>query len=171
MYQKLITTAVLFIGVLFPLSVFAHVTGASWNATSSPYVIDVGYDPVTFVAGNYTRFDFVLWRGAVNTGDHAEYAQVWVRILNEESHDTHLATGIWHQFIGPTTLLYRFAEPGHYVLETSFRDSSGNDIAVGSFPIVVEQSKGPFRIDLLASGALGIVIGALIAWYIARRKS
>ena len=138
----------------------AHTTGASWVATSSPYIIDVGYDPMTSTAGNYTRFDFILWKDTLNTGEQVDYGHVWVRILKDDK--TLLATGIYRQPLGPTTLLYRFQEPGSYILEASFRAGDGSDLAVAKFPITVASagvSGAPFIAAL--SGVSGFILGVL----------
>jgi hypothetical protein len=134
-YLFSIAVIFLFAGIATP--VFAHSTGASWHATSTPYTIDVGYDPVQFIAGEYTRFDFTL--EDEKTGDARPYAQVWVRVVRGS--DTMLATGLFHQPVGPTTLLYSFAEPGAYTLETNYRKSDGEEMATVSFPIVVDATQ------------------------------
>jgi hypothetical protein len=147
--------------LLLPAASFAHTTGASWNQTSGVYTVDVGYDPVTFTAGQYTRFDLLLWQGPANTGESAAYDQVWIRIT-DDSRRTLLATGVWHQPIGPTTLLYLFERPGSYTLETSFRDADSNEIAVASFPITVEAVSGGVP-GIALNAALffaGLVVGA-----------
>ncbi|MBP9757334.1 MAG: hypothetical protein KBD06_01925 [Candidatus Pacebacteria bacterium] len=128
--------AVLVLGV-FSVSapVFAHDTGFSYVATSTPYVVDVGYDPAIFVAGDSVRFDLVL--NDERTGKPVTFDQVWVRITSADG--TLLATGLYKQPFGPTTLLYTFALPGSYELQPSFRDASGKELAVSKFPIQVSE--------------------------------
>ena len=137
-YTLLIGGAFLITTLSMSTSVYAHVTGASFNSTSSPYVFDIGYDPVTFTAGEYERFDFIL--RDEKTGNPVPFDQIWVRITNDDN--TLLATGLFHQTIGPTTLLYVFPAPGSYKVEPSFRDADGNEIAVTSFPITVTSGGG-----------------------------
>jgi hypothetical protein len=161
---------------------YAHVTGSSWETPVGKYTSDVGYDPVTFVAGQYTRFDFNLWIGKTSTdsngitsGTPQSFAQVWIRILNKNTQDTLLATGIWSQPIGPTTLLYDFEEPGNYTLEVSYRDAQGNDIAVVSIPISVGSAGGlpPFLVEYVAPALLfiiGLAIGIVSMRFWVRRK-
>lgn len=158
--------------LLLPAGVFAHTTGASWNQSSGPYNVDIGYDPATFTAGQYTRFDFLLWKGEVNTGELAPYDQVWVRLIDTDR-NTLLATGVWHQPIGPTTLLYLFVKPGTYMLETSFRDAESNDIAVASFPITVEGGSGADGTLYVAIGAallIGALVGTAVFWIVGPRR-
>jgi hypothetical protein len=153
-----------------PALALAHTTGASWNAPSGPYTIDLGYDPTVFTAGQYSRFDFLLWRGPANTGQPAPFSQVWVRITRAGA-DTLLATGIWKQPVGPTTLLYEFTEPGSYTIETSYRDADGNDIATSSFPITVAvgSADASFTIPLVA--AIALLIGAALGAFVMRVRS
>lgn len=148
---------------------FAHTTGSSWNVPSGPYTVDVGYDPITFVAGQYTRFDFLLWKGPANTSPPAPFDQVWIRIQKED--DTLLATGILKQSVGPTTLLYEFTQPGSYTLEASYRDADGNDIATSSFPITVEGGQGgtPILMPLMLF-VIGAVVGGFIVLMRTRRR-
>lgn len=139
----------------------AHTTGSSWNVADGEYTVDVGYDPALFTAGEYARFDFLLWRGPANTGEEAAYSHIWVRITNDDK-DTQLATGVMRQEIGPTTMLFAFPEAGAYVLETSYRDADGNDIAKASFPIQVAAPSGALRLSQLASLVGAAVLGALV---------
>lgn len=164
-FSILVTSLIL----ALPLSTSAHTTGASWNIASGPYTVDVGYDPTTFTAGIYTRFDFLLWKGPANTGDPVDYAQIWVRIVRA-GNDTVLATGIWKQPVGPTTLLYEFQEPGSYSLEVSYRDQDGNDIAIASIPITVQagDTSSSSLSTLILAFAVGILVGAS-GYFLVRR--
>ncbi|MCE9541465.1 hypothetical protein K8R03_02800 [Candidatus Kaiserbacteria bacterium] len=114
----------------------AHVVGLSWTATTSPYVIDIGYDPNEFQVGLSARFDFQLLEE--KNSDITAYDHVWVRLVRNEK--TLLATGIRQQQLGPTTLLYSFLDAGTYKIEASFRDKEGNDMAVASFPFSISSS-------------------------------
>ena len=139
----------------------AHTTEASWEVPTGPYTADVGYDPPQFTAGQYERFDFTLWQGATTSGKVAQYPQIWVRITRGS--DTLLATGIWTQPIGPTTLLYEFPAPGSYTLEASFRDAEGNDIAVETFPISVSGSLGSVSLSLILELLGACILGGAAA--------
>lgn len=156
-------TAVAFAIVLLSgaTPVFAHGTESSWNIPSGSYTVDVGYDPSTFVAGQYTRFDFLLWRGGEKTNSSAAFNQVWIRI--QKGGDTLLATGILKQPVGPTTLLYEFTTPGSYTLDASYRDAEGNDIATSSIPITVEGGRGgsPIVLPLML-----FIAGALLGGFL-----
>lgn len=149
----------------------AHVTGASFTSTSTPYVVDIGYDPINIMTGQYARFDFVLRNE--KTGNPVPFDQIWVRITHAS--DTLLATGLLHQSIGPTTLLYVFAEPGTYKLEPSFRDADGNEIVAASFPVTVTSSSGiggvvQQYVVLFTVFVAGCVLGALGLRTYAKRK-
>jgi hypothetical protein len=149
-------------------SASAHTTGLSWVATSSPYVIDIGYDPSEFQAGLSARFDFLLQDE--KTSDSVAFDHVWVRLLHNNV--TVLATGVRRQELGPTTLLYRLMESGIYTLEASFRDSEGSDLAVGSFPVTIladPESKGPVLSSLLLFVA-GLCVGAVALFLWGRRR-
>ena len=137
----------------------AHVTGLSWTATTTPYVVDVGYDPNVFQAGQSARFDFVL--RDEKTGDIAPYDHVWVRLMHDDT--TLLATGVRRQSIGPTTLLFGLIESGDYKLEASFRDIDGNDLAVESFPMSIKKGSSS-SFDYAVAGIafiVGLIAGGL----------
>ncbi len=144
-------------------SVSAHPVGFSWEKTNGNYLMDVGYDTDVFIAGEYVRFDFALKDPA--TKDPRDFTQAWVRITDSDGKRTLLATGVYNQSIGPTTLLYLFAEPGPHSLEVSFRDKDGNDLAVGSFPLVVKPADGGGSVPLQIAGAVLALIGAAGAGY------
>ncbi len=139
-------------------SASAHVTGASWEKPDGANTLDIGYDPVSVTAGNYENFNFKLRTTA--TSEPVPFAQVWVRIITNKN--TVLATGLFDQPIGPTTLLYQFEVPGNYTLEASFRDADGNDISTGSFPFTVAPAGSSSEKFLLFAGIFitGIALGA-----------
>lgn len=116
----------------------AHSAGSSFEQRIGSYAVDIGYDATEFRAGQSVRFDFDL--KDAETQKDIDFAQVWVRIVREK--ETLLATGIFHQPIGPTTLLYTFPEQGNYTLEASFRTQNGGEIAMASFPVAVALSSG-----------------------------
>lgn len=143
----------------------AHTTGASLNETSGPYTVDLGYNPIAIEARDYATFDFLLWKGPANTGEPADYAQVWIRVLKGK--ETLLATGVMHQAYGPTTLLYTFPDEGTYSIEASYRKANGDEIAAATFPMKVlpPSDEMPFVqyivavASALAGAALGFGIG------------
>ena len=143
---------------------YAHTTGAYWEVPVDGYTADVGYDPMVFTAEQYTRFDFNLWKGATTSGESADFSQVWVRILRNTN--TLLATGVFRQSVGPTTLLYVFPGLGDYSLDTSFRNADGDEIAHATFPISVGTGSAQgLRFSFLTfvvSTALSLLLGAFI---------
>jgi hypothetical protein len=163
---------IFFIFFAFGVPVYAHTTGASWTMPSDAYTVDIGYDPVTFTEGQYTRFDFLLWKGPANTGTASDFAQVWIRITKSDG-DTVLATGIWKQPIGPTTLLYEFSEAGTYTIETSYRDKDGNDIAVASNVAVVRTGPIDPTMYVIAAGSFvtGVLLGLVAMLFLRKRRS
>jgi hypothetical protein len=133
---------------------YAHSTGASFEQKNGAYVIDVGYDVSSFKAGEAVRFDFLL-HDAADEKD-LDFNHVWVRMVNTSEKQTELATGIAHQSIGPTTLLYVFPSGGTYTLEPSFRDAAGEDIATTSITISVAPAED-------AGFSTASIVGALLA--------
>ena len=160
--------------LLLPLITNAHTTEASWNVVAGEYTIDLGYDPVAIVTGSGQIFNFILWKGSDDTGTQVGYSHVWVRILRDN--DTLLATGIAHQSIGPTTLLYTFDMPGAYTLEASFRNADGEDIASATFPIAVTSAQGsvlPAALNPVGIISLlcGLLLGFVLAFFFVRRRA
>lgn len=148
-------------------NVSAHSSEVSFEATSTPYLIDVGYDPEEFMAGYASRFDFDLRE---ESGLITDYDYVWVRITKEKR--ALFATGIERQMLGPTTLVYTFNTPGDYVLHVSYRQ--GADVmAEASFTFtVLANDAGPVlpRDGLMGFGG-GTVFGiaAISIWLRLRR--
>jgi hypothetical protein len=152
--------------------VFAHTTGAYWHQADGKYLVDVGYDPSTFQAGIYTRFDFNILHASDSS--NADFAEVWVRILKSDTKDTLLATGIRHEPIGPTTLLYEFLQPGEYLFDASFRDGNGDEIVDAQFPITVAPADGSlfvFTAWILCAFVCGGTVGVagILLWKRFRR--
>lgn len=171
--RRSLSAGILFTAVctlfLIPFSASAHVTGASWEKADGPNTLDIGYDPVAITAGNYENFNFKLRNTA--SSDPVPFVQVWVRVVKDKS--TVLATGLFDQPIGPTTLLYQFDVPGDYTLEASFRDADGNDISTGSFTFTVQPGGSGGVLSLAIPGILfiaGVLCGGAAA-VIFRRRS
>ena len=163
--------ALLFVAVFVPaLAAHAHVTGASWELKQDGYVVDVGYDPTTFDAGSYTRFDFNLKKESDSS--QVDFAEVWVRIIKDK--DTYLATGLRHEPIGPTTLLYVFPQAGSYTLEASFRTDDGTELTVASFPISATSDAGTslsIVVFLLVGILVGIAAGYALFRFLSKKSS
>ncbi len=158
-HMKILCGSVFVVAILFlGVSAEAHTTGASFEKPVGKYIVDVGYDPGTFVIGESIRFDFELKEQKDLASVH--FAQVWVRILEEGS--TVLATGIHRGEYGNPTLLYTFAQPGKYVLEASFRDVADNDIAVQQFPISVSADPNNTSSVTFITPALVFLFGAFV---------
>ncbi len=172
--RALLWAAVASAVVLYPTSlVLAHSSGVSWSARDGEYTIDVGYEPESFVEGRHTRFDFLLWEGEADTGTPAPFSHVWVRITDTGG-NTFVAGGIWKQLYGPTTLIFVFPSPGSYLLEASYRDEEGNDIAVATFPVSVERAAASGvlsgRLGVFLSGLLVGALGGLVVSLVSARS-
>lgn len=141
-----------FVVIFAPSIISAHAFGASLEATSTPYFIDIGYDPDPMEANRATRFEIELRNLDREMVQDHEY--VWVRILRGE--ETILATGIHRQFFGPTTLLYTFAERGDHEMHISFRTREGKELASAEFPIVV-ASQMQYNWPAILTGCAALV--------------
>lgn len=142
----------------------AHTLGASLEATSTPYFIDVGYDPDPMETGSSVRFEFEL-----RNSTHAlitDYDYVWVRVVRDRQ--THFASGIHRQFLGPTTLLYTFDQPGAYILDVGFRAEEGDEIAHAEFTFDVANPQEKHNIKFIVWGPalLAALIGVFAVLYL-----
>lgn len=146
-----------FLWLLPSTEILAHGSGASWEQISGQYVVDVGYDPVTFTEGVPVRFDFILKNAESLMPE--DFKEVWVRLLHPESFGTVLATGVSYQLLGPTTLLHTFLKPGVYVLEVSFRDGDGVALATSSFEFPVATGGGIPFVGYASFLLLGVCVG------------
>lgn len=154
MTHKKIAALFIAASLLSPALAYAHGDGASFEATSSPYLIDVGYEPEEFVAGYASTFDFGL---SDEDGKDIEFETVWVRFTKDGK--TYFATGLGKQLIGRTTLLYVFDSPGTYELHVSYR-RGGEEVAEAAFPFEVESGEEGSTLPLTA--IIGFVLGALL---------
>ena len=153
---------VLCVCVAAPTYAGAHGAGASWEASSGPYVVDIGYDTQNFDTESSIRFDFAVWADGTKTVS-ADFGQVWVRVVGKT--DTQLAVGLIRQSVGPTTLLYRFQVPGEYSFNASFRDAEGKEIAAAVFPFTVVGGKGTTANDIpYLPLAAGFIVGCAVVY-------
>ena len=150
-----------------PRQALAHGQGLSLISTSTPYLIDVGY-PSPFTSKEPVLFDFLL-RDLVSS-ELSSYKYVWVRIKQDGK--TLLATGVTHQSLGPTSLLYTFVEVGTYELNVSFRNDEGV-LSEATFPITVAKSSSDSAgFDFMRALYLliAVAIGATGSLIFSRRK-
>lgn len=138
--SRTLITFLLCAAFLVPAFALAHGDESSFEKPVGTALVDIGYTPTTMVVGESENFDFEL-RDASSTDTDKLFSQVWVRIVGTDG--TILATGLYRQALGPTTMLYSFAKGGQYTLSASYRDGSGNEIAGAEFPITVAGAAAP----------------------------
>ena len=130
-----LSTIAVFVLLAAPLAVSAHASMESLYATSGPYVIDVGYDPVSPQVGKRFLIDIAL-RTESETGPIVDYDSVWVRMSRDRA--TYFATGVAQSAIGPTTLVLELPESAEGSMTLSLRfEKGGESLAEHSFDLVV----------------------------------
>lgn len=92
----------LYVFILIPGSVIAHGSETSFEAQMEKGIIDIGYSPETFQAGEKIVLEFDMRTQALPNGERIDFDRVWVRMRNGEN--TYFASGIAKSVIGPTTL-------------------------------------------------------------------
>ncbi|MEX2008011.1 MAG: hypothetical protein WD850_00730 [Candidatus Spechtbacterales bacterium] len=133
----LITVTLMTIGtalMVLPQGVFAHGTGASFEADVDQYRIDVGYEPEQMSVDIATLFDFLLQDR--QTGEDVAFSDVWVRI--SQGNQTVFASGVARPRFGTTTLTYLFPRAGSYELSVRFQNQ-GEAIVESTFPLTVKE--------------------------------
>lgn len=149
-----------------PVVSSAHALGASFEATSTPYFIDIGYDPDPLETGRASRFEFELRN--LQREMVKDHTYVWIRLVRSD--ETLLATGIHTQLYGPSTLLHTFETPGSYVLDVSYRTDDGSEIASAEFPFeVVRGENSGFTWLHMIIGILLLCAAALLAFAFIRK--
>lgn len=155
--------------VAYPHVLFAHNSGASLEKSVPPYIVDIGYDPVSPVAGDRLLFDFTL----VDTASTSiPFDYVWVRIEKEKR--TILATGIAKAAYGPTSLLYAIPEDLSGELQLFVRYQRGDEsLAEADFIMSIAPKETPLTdyIPIVGAIVLGCVIGFGATWALAQRRS
>ncbi len=162
-----------FLGLALPMRFTkAHQTGASWEKEVDGYKVDVGYDPVNFVAGQSQRLDFNAYDVKVNIP--VDFSDVWVRVSQGEQ--TVFASGIHKPEFGATGMMFIFPKEGNYTLSARFENSEKTFVEA-SFPLTVapaEMEKSVASLTsapLVLSGLAGLFIGAGAVWaFFGRRK-
>lgn len=157
--------AFVFSFALFPFGVSAHGTGASYEAQVGDYFVDIGYSVAEPEVGEPVSFDFNL------PDEHAgvAYADVWVRIDDPDGNVV-LATGVHNAAFGGPRLSYAFMEEGTYTIHARYEN--GPDAVVEtSFPITVTPASSMPGLTEVAFLVLGVLFGAVLAYFVARRKS
>ena len=155
--------------VTYPYALFAHNSGASLEKSVPPYIVDIGYDPVSPVAGDRLLFDFTL----VDTASTSiPFDYVWVRI--EKDSRTILATGIAKAAYGPTSLLYAIPEDLSGELQLFVRYQRDDEsLAEADFLLNIAPKEAPLTdyIPVVGSLVLGSMLGFGATWASMRRRS
>lgn len=170
MIPKIIIAAGLSLVAFLPISgTSAHTSGLFFERQSGAYIIELEYDTPVFKAQEAIRFGFVLEDAGSRQAE--EFDHIWIRIIDTESNDRLIATGLARQATGPSTLLYMFADGGSYSFAISFRDSQGQDIATTSIPLTVEETENKF-LPLMFIGLLVItLLSVSTGFFFGRRKT
>lgn len=154
--------------LLSPVVIHAHNSGASLEKLVPPYIVDIGYDPVSPVAGDRLLFDFTL----VDTASTSiPFDYVWVRI--EKDSRTILATGITKATYGPTSLLYAIPDDLSGELKLFARYQKGDDsLAEADFILAVAPKEVPITayVPLVVAAITGCAFGLAALWVYTRRR-
>jgi hypothetical protein len=129
--------------VVFQLSakpVYAHGTGLTFTATTTPYVIDVDYDSFVIESGYSGRFTYHIFSDAARTKP-VDFDRVWVRIFKEsdDGDETFFSGWIVKGILGATGMSYRFPNAGTYTMIVRYSAGEETNLAEGRFSLIVEK--------------------------------
>lgn len=154
--------------LLSPEVLFAHNSGASLEKSVPPYIVDIGYDPVSPVAGDRLLFDFTL----VDTASTSiPFDYVWVRI--EKDKRTILATGISKAEYGPTSLLFAIPDDLSGELKLFARYQRDDEaLAEADFAMTIAPKETPVTayVPLGVTAVIGCILGVGATWVLMRRR-
>lgn len=150
-----------------PLMAAAHGSGISYEKEAGGYLVDISYDPASFIEGSAAVFDFALIDQV--SGQPILLDEIWVRIKAGEQ--TVLATGLRVDDTVKTTLLYAFKTNGNYALSASFR-RDGETLAEAEFPFVVEkgESEAPRSVLRYAGMTVSAVALLVVGFFLGRTQ-
>ncbi len=117
--------------VFMPAATMAHMAGGA-DAAVGKYLIDVGWSPETFVAGEPAALAFNLVDKDADKA--ADFGSVWVRI---SSGDKIAFAGTLRAFGRNVTFTQTFPAAGEYELAARFLDVAGETMAEQTFPLTV----------------------------------
>jgi len=155
--------------LISPITVSAHASMESLYATTSGYLIDIGYDPAQPQVGSRLLLDIAL-REATESGESgpiADFDSVWVRMSRERA--TYFASGIAQSSIGPTTLVMSLPEAAEGPMTLSLRfEKDGEPIAEHEFDLAVAPAPQPWTMrEYALGGALACALACIA--FLARR--
>ena len=154
----------LFLTTLFILSAgiaSGHGLGQSFEQKAGNYLVDVGYSsPDNIETGDFTRFDFNLWKE--DKSDVVDFDHVWVRIAPQGGRGANFAGFFYHPTPLSSGMSYKFEKAGTYELTVRFLDKDEANIAEATFSLEV-ISEGSFLSFLkFSSTILGVLAGLII---------
>lgn len=156
--------------ILFALTNLAsgHGFGQSLEKAIDNYIIDVGIDALDLVAGEPTRFDFVLWDKDRNPVD---FTDVWVRIAPADRGIV-FAGNLHQPEFAAAGMTYSFPKAGDYELTVRFQNKE-DSITETSFPLKVgagaSDSSVPWR-NWLTGAFIGFIVGATVVWLLKKKR-
>lgn len=149
--------------LLFPGIALAHGDTPFLEEVVNGHLVDIGYTSGTPSSGEAVLFDFSLLEPT--SRERIPFSYVWVKVQNAED-TVVLATGIHNARFGGPRLSYVFPAEGKYTVSARYEDEEGT-LAEVSLPFTV---RGEEDHALYLSGAAGLVLGALGAFWVLRRK-
>lgn len=149
--------------LLLPVAALAHGDGFSYEALSSGYFIDIGYDDAA--AGEPVTFDLGLFDEGKLERVAFEYA--WVRIAHSGA--TVFAGPVSSMDFGKPGFTILLAKAGDYIAEVKFVDA-GKTLVEASFPFEIQDAEagGPLDARILLGGVAVAALSCALGWVLKR---
>jgi|AntRauTorcE11897_2_1112592.scaffolds.fasta_scaffold11774_3 hypothetical protein len=108
--------------LIVPSFSHAHNSGNSYEEQKDGFLIDVGYSPLTLIAGERARFDFSIYSLTATTSPKDLFTDVWIQISKDD--ELHFSSNLNQPTFGPTALNILLVEAGEYEIYVRFQQGS-----------------------------------------------
>lgn len=154
-----------------PFLIGAHGVGyeSLVATTEDGYVVDFGYDPLTLMEDQQTRFSFELFDNE-STTTLSSFTEVWVLIKGERG--TVFSSGIDRPEFGEIGMSFTFPEAGPHEIKLRYQSDS-EILATHTFTLDVPQKPQEgfgTTAYFVAGGAVGLLLGLIFCALINKRK-
>lgn len=135
--RNLLAVCICVVGLSAAGFLYAHGTGASFETEQNDVLIDIGYTPEQFVAGERVRLDLDVYDAVAADTPRLEFTNVWLRLTQQGR--VFYSGNQLNPATTQTVVSLTLPDAGEYELSARFYNND-TIVADGVFPLTIDSA-------------------------------